>query len=169
MDGSVDNLPYGIQWLGLAATLVGTGLGAASLVWAIKAAVRAKSAREMANQARAAAVRAGRVAHLSDLIADMQELQAMLARCDFLAIAGKANLLRGRIVRFKAEAYNELGVEEKENLDLARGHLEGVAKVAATSTANEESKAGRVQLGYGNANEALNKVVAIHRQKVEGD
>ena len=77
--------------------------------------------------------------------------------------------MRGRVVRFKEEAYNELGSDEKDSLALARDHLELVAKVAATTTAANDYKAGRIQVGYGNANEALNKVMAIHRKKVEGE
>ena len=47
----------------------------------------------------------------------------MLARMDFPAIAGKANLLRGRVAKFKTEAYTELGDEEKDDPDLARSHV----------------------------------------------
>jgi hypothetical protein len=155
-NGESENLPYSAQWLGLIATILGAAFGAASVVSAWIAAGRAKGAREAAEGARQAATRAGRIAQLGDLIADMQELQAMLARMDFAAIAGKANLLRGRIVRFKAEGYNDLGEKERENLDLAREQLQIMARVAATSKATDQSRAGRIQLGYGDANEALN-------------
>ncbi len=169
MSGAGESLPYWGQWLGLATTLVGTAVGIAGLVWAWIAAKRAAGAREQAELARKAATRLGRIAQLGDLIADMHELQTMLARKDFAAIAGKANLLRGRIVRFKAEAYIELGDEEKEDLDLARKQLETTAEVAALGKASETHRMGKIQLGYGQANEALNRVVAIHGQKVRGD
>ncbi|OHB68749.1 MAG: hypothetical protein A2V70_01800 [Planctomycetes bacterium RBG_13_63_9] len=167
--GDTQNLPYLVQTIGLIATVLGVALGTASLVWAYKAAQRAMGAREAAEEASRAATRAGRIAQLSDLIADMQELQTMLARVDFLAIAGKANLLRGRIVRFKGEGYNELSDEQKENLDLVRAQLEGIAEVALKSRPMDETKAARIHIGYGIANEALNKVLAIHAQHAAGE
>ena len=169
MNGAGQNLPYYGQWLGLAATLFGAGLAAGSFYCAKLAARRAKAAGDKAELARQAATRLGRIAQLGDLIADMQELQTMLARTDFPAIAGKANLLRGRIVRFKTEAYNELREEESEKLDLAREQLQTMAEYAATGKASQENKTGRLQIAYGNAYEAMNAVVAIHGQKAEGD
>ncbi len=140
MYGAAQNLSYWTQSLGLAATLLGTVLGAGSLIWAYLAAQRAMGAREAAELAALAATRLGRIAQLGDLIADMQELQPMLARADFPAIAGKANLLRGRVVRFKTEAYTELADQATESLDLAREQLQIIAKVAATSKAGDERR-----------------------------
>ncbi len=169
MNGAGDNLPYYAQVIALVATLFGAVIGVFSLIWAVKAARRAKGAREAAELAHAAAARAGRVARLSDLIADMQELQAMLARTDFAAIAGKANLIRGRVARFKTEVYTELGDEEKLKLNLARSQLESIAKVATIGRARDEHRAGQIQLAYGVAHEALNTVVALHGQEIQGD
>ena len=80
MIAAAQSLSYFAQWVGLAATMSGAVFGAGSLIWAYVAARRAKGAREQAELARQAAVRSGRVARLGDLIADMQELQAMMRR-----------------------------------------------------------------------------------------
>lgn len=133
------------------------------------AAWRAKGAREQAILAKIAATRLGRIVQLSDLMEDMKELQVMLARSDFLAIAAKSQHLRGRVVRFKAEAYSELEESERESLDEAREQLEAIAKVAATGKATDKNRLGRIQIGYGHANEALNRVFAVHRLRVEGE
>ncbi len=93
----------------------------------------------------------------------------MLARNDFAAIAGKASLLRGRVVRFAAEGYNELGEEERQDLAVARDQLKVVLEIGATSKASDKHIAGQIQLGIGEANEALNKVFAIHRQESKGE
>jgi len=169
MGGAVPSVSHGAQWLGLIATLAGTVLGGLSFAFAMIAAWRAKGAREQARLAKEAAIRLGRIAQLGDLIADMQELQTMLARNDFPGIAGKGNLLRGRIVRFKAEAYPELTESEKQNLDLARGQLEVIVRVAAIGKARPERRQGDIQLGYGKAHEALNHVVAMHGAHAQGD
>ena len=169
MGGAVPSVSHGAQWLGLVATLAGTVLGGLSFAFAMIAAWQAKGAREQARLAKEAAVRLGRIAQLGDLIADMQELQTMLARNDFPAIAGKANLLRGRVVPFKHEALMGLDDTERENLDLARAQLESIAKVAATGKASVKSRAGRIQVGFGRANEALNRVVGVHAQSIRGE
>ena len=162
MNGIGQNLPYWAQSVGLAASVLGAGI-------ACVAARRAKGAREQAEMAKQAATRLGRVAQLSDLIADMRELDAMLARADFPAIGMKANLLRGRIARFKTEAYTELGGQEREDLDLAREQLQAITKVAVGRTFKDETRKARIPLGYGNAYEALNRVFAIHGQAIVGD
>jgi len=167
MNGDPQTLSYTAQWIGLVATGLGLAVGIGSLAAAWVAASRAKGAREAAESARQAAIRLGRIAKLGDLIGDMQELQTMLARADLHAIAGKANLLRGRIVRLKSEAYTELMFEERGNLDLARDHLELIVKTA-TGKARQEHKIGEIQRAYGAANEALNKVAALHAQKAQG-
>ena len=168
MDG--ENLTYTAQWIGLVGTLLGTALGVGSVVVAWIAASRAKGAREAAESAREAAVRLGRIAQLSDLIGDMQELQTMLAREDLAAIAGNANHLRGRIVRLASETYTELVSEgtEKGNLDAAREQLDIIVK-AATGDANQEHKIGKIQRGYGEALEAINKVVGRQTHLAQGD
>lgn len=169
MNGDAQNLSYFAQWFGLITTVLGAGLGGASVVAACVAARRALGAREQAELAKQAATRLGRIVQLGDLIGDMQELQIMLARADFLAIAGKANLLRGRIVRFKSEAYSELSEEENESLDLARDQLQAIVKRSVSRRGGNEFKAGQIQTAYGVAYEALNQVVAIHGQSVRGE
>jgi len=61
----------------------------------------------------------------------------------------------------KSEPYTEWTPEEQENLDLARGLLKYIVKVA-TGKASSEHKIGQIQRGYGEANEALNRVAALH-------
>jgi hypothetical protein len=162
-------MPNWAQWLGLIATLAGTWL--ALLAWrsAKRAARDARDAEEQASLAKEAAIRLGRIAQLGDLINDMQELQAMLARKDFAAIASKCGNLRGRIVRFKVEAYTDLGDEESASLDLAREQLEIIGKVAAVGKGTDDNRSGRIQLGYSAANEAINRVFALWRRSAEGD
>ena len=159
---ALGNLPPWAQWLGLLATITGALL-------ALWAGLKAKGAREQARAAKEAAVRLGRVAQLGDLIADMRELQEMLARGDLPGVAAKCQHLRGRVVRFKAEAYTELREEERQNLDLARRHLEEIGEVAAVGRGKESGRIGRIQLAYGKANEALNRVFAMHRLTAQGD
>ena len=108
---ALDNPAPILQWVGLVATLAGAWL--AWWAW-----WRAKGAREQARLATEAAIRLGRVAHLSDLIADMREHQEMLARSDLAAVPAKCQHLRGRVVRFKTEAYTEMRDVERQNLVL---------------------------------------------------
>jgi hypothetical protein len=169
MDGEGLNLSYSAQLAGLIATLLGTGVGVVGVAVAWVAAWRAKGAKEQAELARRAAVRLGRVAQMGDLIGDMQELQAMVARSEFAAITDKAALLRGRIVRFKSQAYTELLEEEKESLDLARDQLQVIAQVAGSDRATEQGRARRIRAGFGQANEALNKVAGRHAHVAEGE
>lgn len=159
---ALDNLSPTLQWVGFIATLAGAWL--AWWAW-----WRAKGAHEQARLATEAAICLGRVAQLSDLIADMRELQEMLARGDLPAVAAKCQHLRGRVVRFKAEAYTELTDVERQNLDLARRHLEEMGDVAAVGRGKETRRIGRIQLAYGKANEALNRVFAMHRLTARGD
>jgi hypothetical protein len=81
-------------------------------------------------------------------------------------VAAKANLLRGRIVRFTAEAYTELSGEQREKLNLARNQLESMVGVAV-GKAGDASKRGRIEIGYGEVLEAINVVVAVHGTKRE--
>ena len=151
------------QWLGL----VGTFAGTAFALWA---ALSDKSAKKQAEEAKQAAIRLGRVLQLTDLLADMQELQLMLARMDFQALAAKSSHLRGRIVRFKTEAYNLLKPEAAESLDLARDQMESISN-AATQVGNirDETRIYRIQVALGHANESLNAVFAIHRAETHGE
>ncbi len=167
MVASIEQLSYPFQITGFWFTVAGTALALAGLVWAIIAAKRAKGAREQAGEARDAAIRLGRVTQLGDLIGEMQELQTMLARADFGAVTSKSNQLRGRVVRFKEEAYTELGEVEMEKLDLAREQLTSVVEFLASSKGQEEFKVAQIQKAYGNANEALNFAVARHGQSEE--
>jgi Spy/CpxP family protein refolding chaperone len=168
MNDASHALSYAAQCIGLVATVFGTAFGLGSLIVAWVAASRAKGAHEAAESARQAAVKLGRIAHLGDLIADVQELQTLLARGQFEAIADKANLLRGRIVRFKKEAYIELGVNEQEDLDSARAQFEVMVKAAMSKT-GERRRVAEIQVGYGQANEALNRVFAMLGQKARGE
>jgi hypothetical protein len=161
MDLLNQNVPNAWQWLGLLATFAGTGL-------AFWAAISARGARQQARAAKEAAIRLGHVVQLGDLIADMQELQQMLARKDFEAIAAKCATLRGRIVRFKAEMYNLPEMTERAGLDLARDHLEAIGKVAL-GRASEARRTERIQIAFAYANEALNNLFAAQHAEAYGE
>jgi hypothetical protein len=156
------DLPNWVQWAGLWSTVVSAVFGFLGLIASVFAAVKAKGAKEQAAAAREAAVRAARVAELADLISEMQELQIMLARTDFAAIAAKCSHLRGRIARFKNQAYTELGENERAHLDVAREQMQILGRIAAVGKAKDETRTGQIQVAYGVANEALNSAVAIH-------
>lgn len=156
-------VPNWAQWIGLLATMVGTAFS----LWAV---INSRGAKKQANLARQAAVRLGQIAQLGDLIAEMQELQVMLARTDFDSIVMKCNHLRGRVVRFKNEAYNDLSEEQAANLDGARAQLEIMSEVAVSIRATDSSRIGKIQLAYGRAHEALNQVfsgVRVHAEDEE--
>ena len=150
------------QWIGLFATILGTGM-------AFWAALSARSAKQQAMEAKEAAIRVGHVLQLSDLLQDMQELQTMLAREDFDAIGAKTSTLRGRIVRFKRESYNRLEEEDEKQLDRARDHLESITRTAANSQLKKENRTGRIQLAFAEVTEALNHVVAIQQRSLHGE
>jgi hypothetical protein len=169
MDGVGLNLSYPAQLVGLLATFLGTGVGIVGVLVACVAARRAKGAREQAELAKRAAIRLGRIAQIGDLIDDMHELQTMVARSAFAAIADKADLLRGRIVRWKTQAYTELIEEEKESLDLARDQLQFIARVAASDSSGGKARVRRIRAGFGQANEALNTVAGRHAHLAEGE
>lgn len=152
-----DAIPNPGQWFGLLMTIAGTLL----TVWAV---VSARGAKQQAREAKEAAIALGRVLQLSDLISDMQELQAMLARKDFDSIAAKCTHLRGRVVRFTHEAYNELSAIEHESLNLTRAQLEGITRVASVGKGLDENRIGKIQMAFGLANEELHKVFANRRK-----
>lgn len=157
------DIPNRLQWFGLLATLVGTLFSIGAFISALFASSRAREARD-------AAIRAGRVARLSELIEDMQELQTMLARSDFPAISAKCGHLRGRIARFKTEAYTKLREQEIQELDIAREQLEIIGTESLRGKLTETNRRIRIQTGFGKANEALNRIVASHGQeKTQGD
>lgn len=156
-----DPLPNWVQWLGLATTVLGTGLA----FWAAPSATRAS---RIASEARAAAVRIGRTLELSDLLSDMQELHAMLARRDFESITAKASNLRGRVVRFKVQAYTLLLEEYASDLDTARTHLESIESEASSSRTVDATKILRISSAWGHAFEALNRVFGIQQLTVHG-
>lgn len=162
MGGAEPSLPLWLQWLGLVATLV----GAAFSMWA---ALSAKSARKQAVLARQAAISLGRVTQLGDILSDMQELQTLITRGDFDGIAPKATHLRGRIVRFKEEAYSELSDDVMEHLDAARDQLREIEKASSVGAALPATRKGRIQVAYGHAMEHLNSVFAFQRRAVQGE
>ena len=155
-------IPAFLQWIGLFATIAGTGL-------ALWAALSAKRAKEQATEAKEAAIRLGRILQLSDLINDLHELQTMIARTDFEAIAAKSAHLRGRVVRFKTEGYNELSDREAADLDLAREQLEIMTIAAVKTRAADRGRIGNIQRALAVANESLNRIFAIHHAKAHGE
>lgn len=149
-------MPHWLQWCGLLATFAGTAL-------ALWAALSAKGAQQQAREARNAAIRLGRVLQLSDLIDDLKELQSMLARSEFHSIAAKAAYLRGRVVRFASEAYNELRGTARAQVDIAREQLRTIAREAVNRRTLDETRVERIQIAFGSALESLNLVFAILR------
>jgi len=168
MNGFPDCLPCWLEFLGFAGTILGTGLAGLSLLWAILAARRALDASQQAKEAKHAAIRLGRIARLEDLMADMQELETMSAEADFHAVARKADRLRGRVARFKEEAYTVLTGDERASLDLAREQLK-IIQQSALGKAAKENKRARIQKGYGEAYEAVNRVFGVHKRVADED
>lgn len=93
----------------------------------------------------------------------------MIGRGDFRSLEAKCNLLRGRIVRFKTEAYTDFTVDDLQHLDIARAQLELIGEVAGDNRMSDARKTTRVQVGYGKANESLNCIMAIQRMHAEGN
>lgn len=149
-------IPDGWQWAGLVATFAGT-------LFALWAALSAKRAGQRAEEAKDVAFRVGRVLQLSDLIDDLKEIQSMLARAEFQSIAAKASHLRGRVVRFRIEAYNELGNAERLSLATAREHLVIIGQEAVNRRLADVTRVERIQVAFGNLVDALNRVFALLR------
>lgn len=162
MDWLEKEVPQLWQWIGLFATLIGS-------VLALWAAVSATGAKRQATAARDSATRLGYVLQLSDLVLDMQELQTMLARHDYEAVAAKASHLRGRIVRFKTQAYNSIREDDAQNLDVARDQLEIIGRVASDWRGKPENRPGRIQIAFAAANEALNRVFGFQQLQTQGE
>lgn len=158
----VPGLPPWAEWAGLIATVVGT-------LFAFLAAMRAKGARVQANLAKEAAIRLGRIAQIIDMVGDLQELQTMLARQSFGAVADKCARLRGRVVRFKEEAYNDLSVKEAENLDSAGMQLEIIARVAAEGKDVARKRTESIQRAYRQLEVALNSVSGVRKRETRGE
>ncbi|MBA3313153.1 MAG: hypothetical protein M3552_17055 [Planctomycetota bacterium] len=112
------------QWAGLTATLAGA-------VSSLAAFVAAWMARGQAKRAYQAAVRLTRVTEITDLTAELLELEILVAHQNIRATTAKANHLRGRIARFLADAYDDLSEKEREELSLAREQLGKVPSIAA--------------------------------------
>jgi len=153
-----DQLPNPLQWLGLLATFIGLGL----TTWA---ALSAKSARRMAEEARSAAVRAGNELQLLDLIEDVREIEGMVARREFESIAAKANRLRGRIVRFKQQTYNSLPEDGRVTLDASRENLQAIERHALNSRILENTRIQRITDSLGHVSELLGSLAVVLRPK----
>lgn len=166
MDWLYNPVPNVGQWFGLFATFLGLAATFGAAVWA---ALRAKGAERQAKEARDAAIRLGSVLHLSDLLEDMQELQAMLAREDFDGLAAKAGTIRGRIERFgRQQSRYGLSTEETaQALDMAKGHLSIIIKVAAQWTGKPENRPRKIRIAVANAYEALNHAFAIQHASLD--
>lgn len=153
-------IPNWLQWIGLLATLMATGL----TVWA---AVSAKRAQLRASEARDAAVQIGDIIQLTDLLQDLEELQGLLVREEFGSLAARANVIRGRIVRFKSRSYN-LFTNVAVALDDVRDQLEEVRRVASEWTGKPENQPGRIQRAIALANEKLNEAIAKQQDTARG-
>jgi hypothetical protein len=166
MEWLYNPVPNNWQWIGLFATILGLAATFGAAVWA---ALRAKGAEKQSKQARDAAIRLGNVLHLSDLLEDMQELQAMLAREDFDGLAAKAGTIRGRIERFgRQQALYGLSTDETaQALDMAKGHLDVIMRAAAQWTGKPENRPGRIRIAVANAYQALTKAFANHHASLD--
>ena len=154
-------IPNPVQWLGLSATFVGT-------VFAIWATISARGARKQAAEAKLAAIRLVRALELSELLAEMQELQAMLSRKDFEAVAAKSSHLRGRVARFKLQAYTLSTESAAADLDVARDQLHTIGEIAAASKGADSTRFEKISSAFGDAYEALNRVFAAQQSTVHG-
>lgn len=97
-------------------------------------------------------------------------MQGMLARRDFEEIAEKSARLRGRVIRFRAEAYNSLNEEQAAEIDRARGHLEIITdKATQSGNMKDETRIQHIQSAFGQISEALNAVLAVHHGTVQGE
>jgi len=148
------------QWIGLFATFLGTAM-------AIWAAVSAKGAQRQAKEAKDAAIRTGQLFHVSDLVADMQELQSIINEKNEVLVAAKADMIRGRVGRFLEEWKTSQRPESHGEymLGLVRLQLENISKAAVGSRLKPENRWARIQIAFGEANQALQTVAGI--QKVE--
>lgn len=153
MDWLNQAVPPVWQWIAILATFIGTAMA----VWA---ALSAKGAKKLAGEAKAAATRLHHTTQIFDLANDLLELQSMIVREDFQAIAAKATVLQGRIVRFKAEQYNWLPAEFAEEIDQAREQLQTIAENSLKPRLKLENRRMRIQSAFGYAFEVLNRLHA---------
>lgn len=158
MDHTAESLPYTWQLVGFWATIIGTLLSLVSVGAAVVAAVQATGARDAARQARAAAIRLGRLATINDLIGDMHELQTLLISGSFDVIGVKATNLRGRVAGFKMEAYTELEGKQLTQLDNVLGQLEIIGRIAVRDPAGDGDRLARMRNGHSMAFDALSQV-----------
>lgn len=120
-------------------------------------------------EARDAAIRLGRVVELSDLVSEMLQLQSMLSRGEFVSVAEKSMHLRGRIVRFKKQAYDSLSADTRAALDEVRQQLHHITDAATHPKTVESTKRDAIQQALATANESLNRVYAVqHAESVDG-
>lgn len=138
------------QWLGLAGTLAG-------MLFSIWAVVAARSARVQAKRAFEAATQLARLTQVTDLAAELLELEVLVAHESIPAISAKANHLRGRIARFLTDAYDDLSENERKELSLAREQLGKVSSIAAGRRQSENKLAG-IRSAIGEVSASLGSV-----------
>lgn len=140
------------QWVGIAATVAGTGLS----LWAALAAWAAlKQARLAADVAR----RLARIVQIADVLADLQEMETLVARGDLKSTTAKANLMRGRIARFgvRREAYDELSEEERNELLLSQEQLTKIPLIVA-GRQQVENKLAAIEIALGEIVQSVSSV-----------
>jgi hypothetical protein len=152
-------MPVSLEWFGLLATVAGTGLS----LWA---ALAARGARQQAREAKEAAIRLGRIVQLADLQQEVSDLQAVLARYDFPLLAALSTRLRGRIARFSAESYTEVGESATDHLRVARDQIFIIGQVAASSRKTDENRAADIQRALGEITASLGAVHAVFYARI---
>jgi hypothetical protein len=97
-------------------------------------------------------------------------MQAMLAHRYFEGIAAKAAQLRGRVIRFRKEAYNSFNEEQAADVDRAREQLEIISDTAIhVGNMKDETRIQRIQSAFGQISEALNSVLAVQHGTMQGE
>ena len=163
-------MPVGWQWVGFWITAAGTVAGLAGLVAAIVAARRAKSAATAAREASAAAGRAGRAVLFEHLLGDAAELQLLIVSDPAgLAVAAKADALRGRLIEYRTEHAAGLPPEVVATLDRASLHLAAVGEITRNRRLGDASRRGRLQRTYGDLREAMAQAQGYNRHTLRTD
>jgi hypothetical protein len=148
-------IPFWLQWVGLIATLLATGL----TVWA---AMSARRAADAATAARDAVLRQRDTLELSDLLQDLAELYSFLKLGDYDGLSARAGIIQGRIVRHKSLRYNQ-DTAVAAVLDQAREQLENIRRVAVQWTGKAENQPGRINQAIAVAYTLISEVLATRQ------
>lgn len=153
-----DPVPNLAQWIGFVATLAGF-FAAGVAAW------RANRAAEQAQAAKDAAIQTGQLFHVVDLVGDMQELQSIINEKHEVLVAAKADMIRGRIGRFLEEWKSSPDRDDRgeQKLHVVRLQLENISQEAVGSRRKPKNQWARIQIAFGEANQALQSVAGVQR------